>query len=69
MSAAHEVTIKHPSAFDGYTAECSCGWRSEEMATTEAAASKAVSHSVDRRRGIVFVNPDGSTTQSYLELS
>ena len=32
------------SLYDGYTAKCSCGWSSDEMATNSAAVRKGVNH-------------------------
>lgn len=43
----HRIEIVQRFFADGYTAECPCGWRSEEMATQEYALAEGSKHIED----------------------
>lgn len=47
--AEHAVEIVSKFFADGWTAECSCGWRSDEMATSDGALVKSREHLFDVR--------------------
>ena len=50
-SLLHHGEIVSKFFADGWTAECSCGWRSEEMATSEAAHGELTTHQRRIARG------------------
>lgn len=48
MSESTHITgVFHPTHYDGYTARCSCGWVSEEMAEAQRAELLGIDHMIE----------------------